>query len=297
MRCHDDAVVDERSGESADALLARMRAAARLLAEGRLDVDPAPTGAAAAGAHLRRAVLWQRYGDCARDIARASLRLWSAAGGVPEAGPPRPRIGSIQFARAGLSADVRTACAALRAELCAEASRLALRDIGRFGGRVQHEVARVTAEVDRAMSDRLADCGLTVESSPGAAPISPGAAPIESVPPRRRPGLENQLTTLLGAGFGAGAALTVGRVVAELWPAWTPSAVAGCALLAVVLTAWTVLTRRLLVERAAAERWVLEVIGTLRPALEERVVTQFLTARSALANTDRRWRELPDTPD
>jgi hypothetical protein len=46
------------------------------------------------GAHLRRAIAWQRYSRgpvselqrrCADDIVRGSLRRWERGGGVPEA--------------------------------------------------------------------------------------------------------------------------------------------------------------------------------------------------------------------
>jgi hypothetical protein len=62
-------------------VLARMRAATDAMA----DSGPADL--------LRRAIHWQRYArgpvsvlerDCATDIARGALRLWSEAGGIPE---------------------------------------------------------------------------------------------------------------------------------------------------------------------------------------------------------------------
>lgn len=94
------AIGDGRIGEflsGDDVAFARMSAAVAVLAAAGLDVDsgdadpsdadPSEEGAA----QLRRAVAWQRYGRgpvsavhraCADDIARASLRRWSAAGGA-----------------------------------------------------------------------------------------------------------------------------------------------------------------------------------------------------------------------
>jgi len=73
-----------------DVVLARMAAAAGVVQDAGMTVDPADDRAA----HLRRAIDWQRYSGgpvtplhraCGADIARGSLRLWERAGGVPEA--------------------------------------------------------------------------------------------------------------------------------------------------------------------------------------------------------------------
>jgi hypothetical protein len=70
-----------------DVVFARMSAAVEVIEAAGLTVDPAEEPAA----HLRRAVTWQRYSRgpvtgvhraCANDIARASLRRWSRAGGA-----------------------------------------------------------------------------------------------------------------------------------------------------------------------------------------------------------------------
>jgi hypothetical protein len=83
------AVSDGRIGEflSCDnTVVARMAAAAGVVEAAGLTVDPAGDPAA----HLRRAVRWRHYSRgpvaamnraCGTDIARGSLRLWSAAGG------------------------------------------------------------------------------------------------------------------------------------------------------------------------------------------------------------------------
>jgi len=78
-------------------------------------------------------------------------------------------------------------------------------------------------------------------------------------------------------------ALTVGRLLADLMPSRTPEVIIGTLLAGIALTGWVIRTRRLLAERAALERWVTEVTAGLRAAVEERVLTQFLAAESALA--------------
>lgn len=246
------------------------------------------TSADTAEAHLRRAVHWQRYRQA--DLARGSLRLWSLAGGVPEAlsvrapGPGLARK-QIQLARIELHALVRTRCAALRALLSAEAAVLSGRGIGAFEGRVLAEARRVAAELDRAVSGRLSEMGMAAD---------PGALlRVENLlPPRRRPRLENRLIALFGIGFGAGLSLTAGRLLGQLRPDWMPAAGLACGLLGVALTAWSVGARLLLAERTAAERWMLEVLANLRPALEERVLIRMLLADSAAAAE-----RLRDTPN
>jgi hypothetical protein len=85
------AVRYERLTDSAadDAVAARMAAAIEVVCAAGMTVD----AGASAAAHLRRAIVWQRYSRgpvarlharCGADIARGSLRLWERAGGVPE---------------------------------------------------------------------------------------------------------------------------------------------------------------------------------------------------------------------
>ena len=262
-----------------------MHAAAWVLREAGLEVDSGQS----TGAHLRRAVYWHRFStgpapelhrSCGRDVARGSLRLWAAAGGVPEVPSPRPKRpdparlrAQTQLARVQLSGQVRTMCAALREDLSAQAAGLRRRTVPSFGERVRREVLRVAADLDQAVADRLAELGLT--ESPGCSDCPPAG---QRLPARRRPGLENRLSTLIGAGFGAGVSLSAGRIVADLRPEWAPAAAVGCGLLGLALTTWTVLARRLLAERAAAERWAHETAAGLRLVLEERVLTRILAA-------------------
>jgi threonine dehydratase len=65
-----------------------------------------------------------------------------------------------------------------------------------------------------------------------------------------------------------------------------------CGLLGLALTSWTVLARRLVAERAAAERWIVETVASLRVALEERVLTRMLAAECARAGDTPNYRPL-----
>lgn len=78
-----------------EAVATRMAAAIAVVRAVGMTVDSDTTAAA----HLRRAIVWQRYARgpvsrlhsrCGADIARGSLRLWERAGGIPEPVEPPP---------------------------------------------------------------------------------------------------------------------------------------------------------------------------------------------------------------
>ncbi|MEZ0356005.1 hypothetical protein [Mycobacterium sp. SA01] len=83
-------LIEEFADSAADEVVAaRMAAAIEVVQATGMTVD----AGVSAHAHLRRAVVWQRYSRgpvsrlhsrCGADIARGSLRLWERAGGVPE---------------------------------------------------------------------------------------------------------------------------------------------------------------------------------------------------------------------
>ena len=308
----------------ADAVvLARMSIAAEVMRADGIEVGPDPGGADFAG-HLGRAVHWQRYGrgpvselhrSCSADIARGSLRLWVRGGGVPvpvaglltripktlnRRGRAVALRGQTQLARLQLRSRARAMCTSVRADLGRQAAALSRREVGAFEERVRREVRRVAVEFDDVVCRRLtelADCG-------GIPPFGPPGPPAEVTLPRRRsPRLEHRLTALLGIGFGLGVALTLGRLVIDLRPGWTPLASVGCTVLGLVTASWVVSARRLLAERVAMERWVVEVVAELRAVLDERVLTGVLAAEEALATgaadpvSGRRGGQLRDNPD
>ena len=73
--------------------------------------------------------------------------------------------------------------------------------------------------------------------------------------------------------------------------------------LGLVTSSWVVGARRLLADRAALERWVLEVVAELRAVLDERVLTAVLAVEEALAAdaadtvSGRLGEQLRHTPD
>lgn len=188
----------------------------------------------------------------------------------------------MQQARVQLSHAARARCTSVRTELQQDAASTTRRRIGAFTEEVRRRCGAVTAEVDDAVTRHLGgvslDLGLPIECvAPPTRPIDVAAAPLRS----RR--VETRLMTLLGAGFGLGAALTLNRLFADLAPRWTVVGVLACAAVGVLLTLWMVGTRGLLHDRAVLDRWVAEVVTGLRGVLEERVATRVLAAESALS--------------
>jgi hypothetical protein len=96
--------------------------------------------------------------------------------------------------------------------------------------------------------------------------------------------LENRLMTALGAGFGLGVALAVGRLLSGVDPGLTTAGLFAGGLAGLVATVWVVGVRALLHDRAALDRWVAEACASLRSAVEETVAMRMLDAESAMAD-------------
>ncbi|MCB0930354.1 MAG: hypothetical protein KDB71_00450 [Mycobacterium sp.] len=193
------------------------------------------------------------------------------------------RRGHIQHARMQLVAQVRAACATLRAESHRAAAAVSLREVEPFRREVRLRAARVADDLDRAMTTRLAqvadDCGL---ASSFALPTD--CVPELVFPPARQTGLENRLTALLGTAFGVGAAATSDRVLTGMGSPIVDAVEAAAASLTigVGLGFWLVHTRRLLSARATLDRWIDESSAALRTVLEERVAARLLDAEMEL---------------
>ena len=259
-----------------DVVLSRMLAAAEVLRVAGLPVPSVPADPLAA------AIRWQRYcrgpvsdlhRACGADLCRGALRLWDRR--PPTARPVAPvraatGRGGLRTSRIEAGAAVRAGCAALRAELQA-----VVQTTGRaaeFVEQARLRVGEVAADLDAEIEVRLLPA-VTGPTDP---------LPLPEEPPLRAAALESRLAALLGLTFGAGAALTLGRMLAELVPRWSVAVAVGCAALGLTLGLWVVRARRVLSERAAADRWVLEVTAALRSALEDRVSAHFLAAEAML---------------
>ncbi|ULE34579.1 hypothetical protein [Mycobacterium sp. IDR2000157661] len=198
----------------------------------------------------------------------------------------------LQQARVRLGYMARNRCASVRAELTGDVSARSRRRLRGFEAHVRERVAEVVDELDRGITEQLADVARRLELP--AVPVpSPPSPPAIGPPPTGARGLETQLTAILGAGFGLGVALVVTRLLAG--PAAGPTAgglVAG-GLVGLVLTLWVIGIRGLLHDRAVLDRWVTDVTNTLRYAAEEHVATRILAAETVLTSTaeDRGQRE------
>lgn len=191
---------------------------------------------------------------------------------APSDRAPRPAPGPDPAARIRLQqtliesvAGVRAACAGLRAELRANAAESTC--VEDFVQDSRRKITRVAAEIEAELS------GEPCERWPSDLPDQPSLRPA---------GLERRLATLFGVTFGAGAALTLGRGLADLLPGWDQAVIAGSSVVGLVLGLWVVRARRLLSERAAADRWAVEITAGLRSALEERITARMLAAEVTL---------------
>lgn len=189
----------------------------------------------------------------------------------------------IQQARLQLGYFARNRCTAVRAELAEVGSGLRRRALGGFESQVRDRVDHVLNEVESGVTAHLTDVaahlGLTAPPASGA-PVAPRIAP----PRLKSRRLETQLTTILGAGFGLGVALAVTRLFAGLAPGLTFAGLVAGGLVGLVLTLWVVGIRGVLQDRAVLDRWLTDVIGTVKSALDEQVATRVLAAESAMTS-------------
>lgn len=186
----------------------------------------------------------------------------------------------IQQARLGLTYFARNRCASVRTELQEDVAALSRRGLARFPDEVRRRAAEiaddVAAGVTRQLTDVGEELGLAVEPVDSRPAVEVGAAPW------RARGAETRLMLLLGGGFGVGVALTLSRVFADLAPQWAVGGALGGAVVGVALTLWVVGVRALLHDRAVFDRWVVEVLGRQRTAMEEWVATRVLGAEASL---------------
>lgn len=189
----------------------------------------------------------------------------------------------LQQARVQLSYLARNRCSALRCELQEDLAGLTRRGLLEFESYARSRVEQVLAEIDAGATTHLAYVAqvldLTVDPPPAAAP----AHPAITSPPVTSRRLETRLMMLLGAGFGLGVTLTLGRLLAGLTPGLNPAGIVACMAIGLAVTVWVVSTRGLLADRAMLDRWVGEATGSLRSAAEQLVANRVLAAESALS--------------
>jgi hypothetical protein len=264
-----------------DLAWARMRAAADVLRGAGMPIAAIGTDAAGTADLARQAARWTYYAKgpvtpthaaCGRDMARGLLRLWARQHGPGTSTAAQNRaLGRTRLrqARVALAGRIRTRCAALRAELRDDAGSLSRGQTAAFTRRAAGRAAALARELQDGVGFDFGGAGLAV----------PPAAVDIDVPVPRTAALENRLTWLIGAGFGTGTTLTTARLLSEVLPAG--GAVVGAAAAAgVTIGGAVVRTRRLLCERAAADRWVVELTAALRAALDEHLATCALAAEA-----------------
>jgi hypothetical protein len=185
----------------------------------------------------------------------------------------------VQRARLTLLYFVRRRCAEIGAELRAEAAELPRGGTARFGDVVHDAVADFRAELAAAMDEAI------YEAIGRATPQGRSGGPSPQLPmPRpssRR--LETRLMLVLGGGFGLGVALTLGRLATQLGTGSDLVGLVAGGAVGLLLTIWVVGIRGVLHDRALMERWVGEVMATVRNDADEAVARRLLDADMAVA--------------
>lgn len=184
--------------------------------------------------------------------------------------------------RLALGRFVRDRCARLRSEFRTVAAEMPRGSTDVVERRVRDAADTLMRDVDERVSRRLAD--LAEGFGVGAPEPSPAhALPEWEGPPSVSRRAERGLTLALGAGFGLGIAMAAGRVFTALAPWLTAAGQAVGALVGLLLTAWLVATRELLHDRAVVDRWVGDVVGSLKGCAEDRVAGRLLDAEACFS--------------
>ncbi|MDT5127509.1 MAG: hypothetical protein QOH54_3153 [Mycobacterium sp.] len=195
--------------------------------------------------------------------------------------------GGIQKARLTLVYFVRRRCAAIGADLRAEAVELPRGATARFADRVRDAVADFDAELDLAIDEAIDATIRQVAGALALTPPPPSDAPPSPRLPLPRPSsrrLETRLMLVLGGGFGLGVALTLSRLTVQLGPGSDLIGLLVGGVVGLLLTIWVVGIRGVLHDRALMDRWVGEVTSTLRTCAEETVARRLLDTEIAFTN-------------
>jgi hypothetical protein len=187
----------------------------------------------------------------------------------------------VQQARMALTQSARDRCTRMVVELRAEAATLSRSEAASFDARVRAIVATLSAEVERGIDRELGLLADRVRLPLPAAPLpQPDAVVADPLLTSRAE--ENQLTVVLGAGFGLGVALASGRLLTSVMAGLDVVGLVAGAAVGLAVTVWVVGVRGLLHTRAAFDRWVVEAGAAARSSLDARIATRLLAAEVAL---------------
>ena len=190
--------------------------------------------------------------------------------------------GGLHQGRASLGRFVRQRCMILRADFRARAAELPRDGVARFEAELLGEVEAVLDELDERMLALGRELAGTLDVTEPACP-NPAAGPQLTAPSVAARHGERRLTTVLGAGFGLGVAMAVSRLLGGLTQELAVASLVVGGLSGFALTVWLVMTRALLQDRALLDRWVTEVVSTLRWHGEDLVASRLLAAELGFA--------------
>jgi hypothetical protein len=195
--------------------------------------------------------------------------------------------GQIQQARVQLSYFARNRCSSVRTELQEDAAGLSRRKMPGFEADTRGRVSEVVVEVNEGTTTQLAEVA-QVLGVPVALPDLEKLPTVDVPPsPLKSRRLETWLMMLLGAGFGLGVALTLGRLVAGLASRLSSglaiAGAVGCVAIGLAVAFAIIHIRGVLRDRALLDRWAGDVTSSLRSVAEELVAKRVLVAESVLS--------------
>jgi len=199
---------------------------------------------------------------------------------------------AVQRTRLSLLGYARDRAAALRAELREQAASVSVGGADGFAAVVRTEAGRfgddLDREITRAVQAAAAELGLDRYPPDGPAALVPRRQAGLDPPPSSSRRLEGRLMAVLGAGFGLGIALASSRLVAGLAPGLSIAGTVAGTVVGLGLVVWVVRVRGLLHDRALLDRWVTEVVATLRWHGETMVAERLIAAESRWSAVGRR---------
>jgi hypothetical protein len=161
-----------------------------------------------------------------------------------------------------------------------------------FAAMVRSEAGRfgddLDGEITRALQAAAAELGLDGHPPDGPTALVPRRPAGLDPPSSSSRRLEGRLMAVLGAGFGLGIALASSRLVAGLAPGLSIAGAVAGTVVGLGLVVWVVRVRGLLHDRALLDRWVTEVVATLRWHGETMVAERLIVAESRWPAVGRR---------
>lgn len=193
--------------------------------------------------------------------------------------------GQLHLARVDLLTEVGARVRALHASTRADLEKLARADLRTYPDHLQWAVTELTAALDAAIEQRIAELATRVDGEGATVPLRrrEPAPRVGPEPEPRHRGVEDHLMIVLGASAGVG----LGRLVVApfaLVPALDVASVPVTLALGAGAAAWVVRARGQVAERNHVRQWAADALVNVKAQLEQRVATALVAAETSLSD-------------